>query len=48
MKYKRKIEILNSFRKRVNSDSQTEFQEAIKQVKKIASLRLQNLNSKNI
>ena len=48
VKNKSKIEILNSFRKRVNSDSQTEFQEAIKQVKKIASLRLQNLNSKNI
>ncbi len=48
VKDKSKIEILNSFRKRVNSDPLTEFQEAIKQVKKIASLRLENLNSKNI
>ena len=48
VKDKGKIEILNNFRKRVNSDPKTEFQEAVKQVKKIASLRLQNLNIKNI
>ncbi len=45
---KSKIEILNDFRKRVNSDPQMEFEEAIKQVKKIASLRLEYLNNKNI
>ena len=42
------IEILNSFRKRINSEPNAEFQEAIKQVKKIAELRLKNLNSENI
>ena len=45
---KNKIEILNNFQKRVNSEPQIEFEEAIKQVKKIASLRLENLNIKNI
>jgi len=39
---------LNNFRKRINSESQIEFEEAINQVKKIASLRLKELNSKNI
>ena len=48
VKGKNKIEILNNFRKRINSDPQVEFEEAIKQVKKIASLRLKSLNSKNI
>ena len=48
VKGKNKIEILNNFRKRINSDPQIEFEEAIKQVKKIATLRLENLNSKNI
>ena len=48
IKGKNKIEILNNFRKRINSDPQVEFEEAIKQVKKIASLRLKSLNSKNI
>ena len=48
VKDKSKIEILNNFRKRVNSKQQIEFDEAIKQVKKIASLRLQNLNVKDI
>jgi len=43
-----KIEILNNFRKRINSNEQTEFEEAIKQVKKISSSRLKHLNSKNI
>ena len=42
------IEILNNFRKRVNSESQIEFEEAIKQVKKIASLRLEDLYNKGI
>ena len=48
VKGKNKIEILNNFRKRVNSESKIEFQEAIKQVKKIASLRLEDLNNKGI
>ena len=48
VKDKSKIEILNNFRKRVNSEPKIEFDEAIKQVKKIASLRLQNLNVKDI
>ena len=48
VKGKNKIEILNNFRKRVNSEKEIEFEEAIKQVKKIASLRLENLNGKNI
>ena len=48
VKGKNKIEILNNFRKRINSYPQVEFEEAIKQVKKIASLRLKSLNSKNI
>ena len=48
VKDKNKIEILNNFRKRVNSEKAIEFEEAIKQVKKIASSRLENLNIKNI
>ena len=48
VKGKNKIEILNNFRKRINSNPQVEFEEAIKQVKKIATLRLESLNSKNI
>ena len=48
VKGKSKIEILNNFRKRINSEHQAEFEEAIKQVKKIATLRLESLNSKNI
>tara|TARA_B100000029_G_scaffold164863_1_gene161089 strand:+ start:15 stop:518 length:504 start_codon:yes stop_codon:yes gene_type:complete len=48
VKGKSKIEILNNFRKRINSNPQVEFEEAIKQVKKIASLRLKILNSKDI
>ena len=48
VKGKDKIEILNNFRKRINSESQIEFKEAINQVKKIAGLRLKELNSKNI
>ena len=48
VKGKNKIEILNNFRKRVNSEKAIEFEEAIKQVKKIASSRLENLNIKNI
>ena len=48
VKNKSKIEILNNFRKRINSEPQIEFEEAVRQVKKIASLRLKDLNSKNI
>ena len=39
VKGKTKIEILNNFKKRISSDPETEFDEAIKQVKLIASLR---------
>ena len=48
VKGKSKIEILNNFRKRINSEPQIEFEEAVRQVKKIANLRLHDLNSKNI
>ena len=48
VKGKSKIEILDNFRKRVNSESEIEFKEAVKQVKKIAKLRLENLNIKEI
>ena len=48
VKGKNKIEILNNFRKRINSEPQIEFEEAVKQVKKIANLRLVDLSSKNI
>ncbi len=44
---KTKTEILNNFRKRISSDYDTEFREAIKQVIQIASLRLKELNNKN-
>ena len=43
---KTKIDILNNFRKRIYSEPKTEFNEAIKQVKQIASLRLNELNNK--
>ena len=46
VKGKTKIEILNNFKKRISSDPETEFDEAIKQVKQIASLRLKELNNK--
>ena len=46
VKGKTKIEILNNFKKRIYSDPETEFNEAIKQVKQIASLRLKELNNK--
>ena len=48
VKGKSKIEILDNFRKRVNSESKIEFEEAVNQVKKIAKLRLENLNIKEI
>ena len=46
VKQRNKIEILDNFRKRILSDKQIEFDEAIKQVKRIASLRLEELESK--
>ena len=48
VKGKNKNEILNNFRKRVTYNSQVEFEEAIKQVKKIASLRLEEIKHKDI
>ena len=48
VKEKTKIEILNNFRKRIFSDSEIEFDEAVKQVKQIASLRLKELNNKDL
>ena len=48
VKGKTKIEILNNFKKRISSDPETEFNEAIKQVKLIASLRLKELNNKDL
>ena len=46
----KKLEILSSFRQRVSCDINIEFEEAKKQVKKIASLRLNEIkkNEKNI
>jgi len=46
VKGKTKIEILNNFRKRISSDSEKEFNEAINQVKQIAIFRLKDLNNK--
>jgi OHCU decarboxylase len=48
VKEKTKIEILNNFRKRIYSDPEIEFDEAVKQVKQIASLRLKELNNKGL
>ena len=48
VKGKNKIEILNNFRKRINSEPQIEFEEAVNQVKKIASLRLKEIKNKDI
>ena len=48
VKGKNKIEILNNFKKRVDSEPHIEFNEAVEQVKKIASLRLKDLNNKGI
>ena len=41
-----KIEILSNFRQRVSYDISVEFSEAVKQVKKIANLRLNEINKK--
>jgi len=48
VKGKTKIEILNNFRKRISSNPEKEFNEAIKQVKQIASFRLKKLNNKSV
>ena len=48
VKEKTKIEILNNFRKRISSDPEIEFDEAVKQVKQIANLRLKELNNKDL
>ena len=46
VKDKSKLEILSSFRKRISYDINIEFEEAKKQVKKIAILRLNEINKK--
>ena len=46
VKNKSKIEILNNFKERVTYDINVEFIEATKQVKKIASLRINEINKK--
>jgi OHCU decarboxylase len=46
VKEKNKSEILTNFRKRILFDKKIEFDEAVKQVKKIASLRLDELEIK--
>ena len=46
VKGKSKIEILSNFRRRISYDIKDEFIEAKKQVKKIASLRLNEINDK--
>ena len=48
VKGKTKIEILNNFKKRISSDPEIEFDEAVKQVKQIVSLRLKELNNKGL
>jgi len=46
VKGKKKNEILNNFKKRISLNPEIEFGEATKQVKKIASFRLKELNIK--
>ena len=46
VKGKNKLEILDNFKRRILSDKQVEFDEAIKQVKEIANLRLDELKKK--
>ena len=48
VKGKNKIEILNNFKKRISSDPEIEFNEAIKQVKQIANFRLKEIRTKNL
>jgi 2-oxo-4-hydroxy-4-carboxy--5-ureidoimidazoline (OHCU) decarboxylase len=46
VKGKNKNEILNNFRQRILNDVEIEFLEAKKQVKKIASFRLDEISNK--
>ena len=46
VKGKNKLEILENFKRRVLSNKQVEFDEAVKQVKEIANLRLDELKKK--
>ena len=46
VKGKTKKEILDNFKKRISSNKETEFHEAINQVKQIAGLRLKELSNK--
>jgi len=48
VKGKNKNEILDNFKKRISFDQATEFEQAIKQVKQIASLRLKEINNKGL
>jgi len=48
VKGKNKNEILDNFKKRISFDPTTELDQAIKQVKQIASLRLKELNNKGL
>ena len=48
VKERKKSEILANVRKRILSDKKIEFDEAVKQVKQIASLRLKELNNKDL
>ena len=48
VKGKNKNEILDNFKKRISFDPTTEFDETIKQVTQIASLRLKELNNKGL
>jgi len=48
VKEKNKNEILDNFKKRISFDPTTEFAQAIKQVRQIASLRLKELNNKGL
>ena len=48
VKGKNKNEILDNFKKRISFDPTTELDQALKQVKQIASLRLKKLNNKGL
>ena len=48
VKGKNKNEILDNFKKKISFDPTTEFDQAIKQVKQIASLRLKELDNKGL
>ena len=48
IKGKNKNEILDNFKKRISFDPTTEFDQAIRQVKQIASLRLKELDNKGL